>query len=158
MKYLILLTLAIAFIACSKGNTTESKKENDESSRIDSLRTELRALETRLASIEFLTTGEMIETDDSTEVYGYSFRIEIRQSEIYRSLFLTKVEYYGESHTRVVKTVKVDIEKILDLNEEETSALQFKAWLTPSEFEVSVGTRTFALQIPDIQNLIVTRK
>ena len=87
------------------------------------------------------------------DIYGFNYRIEIYLSEIYRSLYITKIGYWGEGVQRIEYTFEVDIESLLGINSEETSSLKFLRWISQNEFEIKTTKGTVILEILDTQKV-----
>ncbi len=169
MKLLtIFLTLVVlASTSCSDSRTDNNSGQSSDSLRsivvknqatIDSLVKLLGRQRLRESSLEFLSTGDIIEVNGPDGIYGHSFRVEIYQSEIYKSLFISQINHFGESQSKLLGTKKFEIVKELKINNEATSNLQFSKWLTPTEFEVTVGDKKFGFSIINLDDIKVQEK
>lgn len=123
----------------------------------DSLNEALQDIKIHFKSLEQLSSGEFQYTDTSSSGYdngyGYNYRIEIYLSEIYKSMYLTKVEYYGEGMQRLASRYRINLEDELNISYEATNNLQFIKWNAPTEFEFSVADRKFDASIVDSTNV-----
>ncbi|MDQ3291014.1 MAG: hypothetical protein M3Q05_06955 [Bacteroidota bacterium] len=179
MKYLykliILTSLVLPFSSCNKVNSPNQELTKTNSfnqlnllkSKVkylnkvtDSLKTELQRQEIKFRSLEEASTGEFIEnkTDKENKFYGFNYRIEIYISEIYKFLYLTKVDFFGEGSSRISSTYKIDLEKELNISSEETNDLHFVKWTSPSEFEIQVNNKTYTIKVISFQKVEIKNK
>ena len=125
------------------GNCTADKTrpaDNSEKKLIDSLKHELSRQQTRFAGLTLALESDFIsiEAADEDDAYGFNYRAEIYLSEIYNSLYISRIEYYSEGVRRVGATKEVNIEGLFNINSEQTSGLEFLKRISPTEFEVGV--------------------
>ncbi|PSR55394.1 hypothetical protein AHMF7605_18730 [Adhaeribacter arboris] len=174
-KLILLTSFILSFNSCNKVSPSRKKLtklnpvEQLDSLRLtlnnllktnDSLKTELQRWKREFNSLIEASSGEFTDTEakDDNEAYGFTYRIEIYLSEIYKSLYLTKVESYGEGSQRIGSTFKINLEKELNISPEETNDLKFIKWNSPAEFKISVNKKTSIIQIINPQKVEIIDK
>ena len=55
------------------------------------------------------------------DIYGENYRVEIYLSEIYKSVYVSHIEYYGEGMQRISKSTRIDFEKMSGITNEQTN-------------------------------------
>lgn len=125
----------------------------------DSLSLLLKEINKRYGSLYQLSTGELqrLETTNKGDSWGYEYRVEVYVSEIYKSIYLTKIDYYGEGHRRVASTYEVDLEKELGLLGESTNSLEFKEWISPTTFQLATTDRVYEMSILGPQEVVALK-
>jgi hypothetical protein len=171
----ILISFAFYFSSCSEPTTSDKASEKLEPVNelaasnaiergtqkiIDSLQTELQKHEIKFRSLEEASTGEFVEIESAkeNEVYGFSYRAEIYLSEIYKSLYLTKIEYQGEGSQRIESTYHIDLDKELGISGEQTTDLQFVNWNSPSEFDIEVNGKAYSVKVVSVKEVKIKEK
>jgi len=159
---LLLLALGILYSCNDADSTNETvdalnseiaslKKQLTEQSPTptDSLSLLLKEFNKQYKSLYQLSTGELqrVEANDKNASWGYEYRVEVYISEIYKSIYLTKIDYYGEGLRYVSSSYKIDIEKELGLFGESTNSLEFKEWVTPTKFRLITDENVYTMSI-----------
>ncbi|RNI28718.1 hypothetical protein [Rufibacter latericius] len=175
IKLIFLSAIGLLFNSCLEATSTDNKLKTQGSAEelsssktyvgntektIDSLAAELQRRDIKFKSLEEASTGESveIESEKESDSYAYRYRVEIYLSEIYKSVYLTKIEYYGEGGQRIKSTYNIDLEKELHLSGEQTSDLRFVRWVSPFEFEMTVDTRLFTVRIVNSEKVETKEK
>ena len=160
-RLIILLTFLILIqTSCNQRSNTDTLTKNLDSlktelnqckAKNDSLVNALQDMDNNFESLEQLSSGEFryVDSNSTVDYYGYNYRVEIYLSEIYKSMYLTKVEYYDEGSQRLSPSFKVDIMNTLHINDEQTNSLRFIGWKTPDKFEISVDSIKYNVSIID---------
>jgi|GEM_PF-2599952 len=162
-KQIRLLTILLSLILSSEANAQQSSSSEIKrlESRIDSLEFENMRQNVRFRSLVQLSSGEFRRLDvdwqamDDDDDYGYNYRVEIYLSEIYKSLYVSKIAYWGEGIQRIASTIEVDIETLLGLSSEGTNSLEFLDWTNHNEFRVKSMNGISRLQIIDSNQVIL---
>ena len=124
---------------------------------LDSVKSELEDYKIRLKSLEHLSSGEFSYTEnEESEVYGENYRVEIYLNEIYKSVYINHIEYYGEGMQRISLRTRLDFEKITGINEEQTNNLEFKKWNNFKHFELKLGEQVFGIEIMKPDEFIIS--
>jgi len=115
---------------------------------IDSLEYSLMRKNVEFSALTQLQVGEFqrLEEEDENGTWAFEYRIEVYGSEIYKSVYLTKIEYFSESVRRVGSTHEIDIEE-LGLFGESTNSLEFVKWISATEFLLATRDSTYNLEI-----------
>ena len=79
-------------------------------------------------------------------------------SEIYKSLCISRIEYFSEGVRRNGKTMEIDTERILEISSESTSGLNFIGWSPPTEFDIAVHSNHFTMKINEDLSVTVNRE
>lgn len=118
-------------------------------STIDSLKYLLKRKDVTFSALTQAQVGEFqrLEEEDENGTWAFEYRIEIYGSEIYKSVYLTKIEYYSESVRRIGSTYEIDIEGELGLFGESTNSLELVKWTSPEEFQLATRDSTYNLEI-----------
>ena len=104
----------------------------------------------RFKSLIQLVTGGIRYTDNkNSDIYGENYRVEIYQSEIYRSLYITRIEYYGEGQQRISSRTRLDFENMTRKTEEQTSTMEFVKWIDFDEFQIKLNENKYHVEIVD---------
>ena len=103
----------------------------------------------QLSSSEYRNLDVDWKTIGDDDIYGFNYRIGIYLSEIYKSLYITKIGYFSEGIQRIEYTFEVDIESLLGINSEETNSLEFVQWVNQNEFEIKTTKGSVVLEILD---------
>lgn len=116
---------------------------------IDSLKYVILRKNVEYSALMELHLGEFIrlEDDDENKPWGYEYRIEIYGSEIYKSVYLTKIEYIGESVRQVGSKYEIDLDQEIGISGERTNGLKFVKWLKSNEFQLTEGDEIYTLKI-----------
>ena len=115
---------------------------------LDSVKSELEDYKIRLKSLEHLSSGEFSYTEnEESEVYGENYRVEIYLNEIYKSVYINHIEYYGEGMQRISLRTRLDFEKMTGITSEQTSNLEFKKWNNFKHFELKLGEQVYGIEI-----------
>ncbi len=151
------ILIILIFLSCKQTNTFDKGLVNDAYlTKIDSIKNvneslviELENQKNQFKSLEFASSGDMIETEtiSDTVAYGFNYRVEIYLSEIYKSLYVTKIEYFGEGMQRIRNTNSVNLVEKLNINHEFTNGLEFVSWHTPTIFEIKIHDKKYILTI-----------
>lgn len=146
------LNTVLSYLNDSLSNFTENSQ-----SIIDSLNYALKRKEIHFNSIVQLSTGEFqrIETEDEDGTYGFNYRIEVYLSEIYKSIYLTRIEYFGEGMQRISSSHQINIEDELGISSEQTSSLNFLRWNSLTQFQISIADSIYNLQIIEPFRVII---
>lgn len=155
--------MIFAFISCEQEKKLETNIERTEkqlnrlNSELDTIRTQLFDYQNRFDKLEYLSTGEFknIESKDS-DVYGENYRVEIYLNEIYKSIYITRIEYFGEGGKRITSRKRIDFEKMTGTTEEQTSDLEFLKWINDDEFEIKSDTQIYHIEIQDSDSFIIS--
>tara|TARA_Y100000114_G_scaffold154224_1_gene175809 strand:- start:3937 stop:4497 length:561 start_codon:yes stop_codon:yes gene_type:complete len=112
---------------------------------IDSLEYALKRKDVRFSALTQSQVGEFqrLEEEDKNETWAFEYRIDVFGSEVYKSVYLTKIEYFSESIRRIGSTYELE----LDLFGERTNSLEFVKWLSPTEFQLATRDSTYTLEI-----------
>ena len=126
-------------------------------SELDSIKTELRVSQTRFNTLEHLSTGEFryIENNES-EAYGENYRVEIYFSEIYKSVYITHIKYYGEGRQQISMRTKLNFEKMTGVSSEQTNDLKFNKWNNYNHFELKLGNQIYGIEIVKPDEFIIS--
>ena len=116
---------------------------------IDSLKYVILRKDVEYSALMELHLGEFIalNDDDESKPWGYQYRIEIYGSEIYKSVYLTKIEYIGEGVRQVGSKSEINLDQEIGISGEETNSLKFVQWLKDSEFQLTDGKKVYTLKI-----------
>ena len=126
-------------------------------SELDSIKAELRDYQTRFKSLEHLASGEFKYTEnEESEVYGENYKVEIYSNEIYKSIYITHIEYYGEGMQRVSLRTKLDFEKMTGITSEQTNDLDFNKWNNYKHFELKLGDQIYGIEIIKPDEFIIS--
>ena len=161
----ILLIILTFFLFSCKGKDKKDVNLNqnikiqidDLNSEFDSIKSELEDYKARLKSLDHLSSGEFryIENEKS-EIYGENYRVEIYLREIYKSVYINHIEYYGEGMQRISLRTRLDFEKITGITEEQTSNLEFKKWNNFKHFELKLGEQVYGIEIMKPDEFIIS--
>jgi hypothetical protein len=164
MNKIIIIMLTFSLFSCiSEGKkdvnlNQEIKTQNDNlTSELDAIKSELEDYKIRLKSLEHLSSGEFRYTEnEESEVYGENYRVEIYLSEIYKSVYINHIEYYGEGMQRISLRTRLDFEQITGITEEQTSNLEFKKWNDFKHFELKLGEQLYGIEIIKPNKFIIS--
>lgn len=135
-------------------------KENKNSLKIiDSLKYVILRKDAEYSALMELHLGEFValNDDDESKPWGYQYRIEIYGSEIYKSVYLTKIEYIGEGARQVGSKIEIDIDKEIGISGEYTNGLKFVKWLKSNEFQLTDGKDIYTFEILDSNKVAVKK-
>lgn len=164
MNEFIKLTFGIAIIASIfsyRGTDTYEPSSNTTDSLInlismrdqktDSLFFDLGAYESRFRGLVFSSSGnfEYLDSESEEDPYGHNYRVEIYLSEIYKSLLISHIVYFGEGNQKIGSQIKVDPEKELGIGHEETNSFEFVQWISPKDFEIQFKDNMYRIVIMD---------
>ena len=122
---------------------------NSTDSVIDSLEFALMRKDVEFSALTQAQVGEFqsLKEEDENGTWAYEYRVEVYGSEIYKSVYLTKIEYFSESARRIGSTYKIDLENELGLSGESTNSLEFVKWASDIEFQLATRDSTYNLTI-----------
>jgi len=124
---------------------------------IDSIKSELENYKTKFITLEYLSSGEFRYTEnEENDIYGENYRVEIYLSEIYKTVFISHVEHYGEGIQRINLRTKIDFEKMTGINAEQMSGLVFKKWNSFNEFELKLGEQIYGIEIVKPDEFVIS--
>ena len=162
MNQILIIIICLTILSCgqqkkenpSSIDTTELTKTKKQLHQLsierDSVKEELRDLTIRFKSLIQLVTGGIRYTDNkNSDIYGENYRVEIYQSEIYRSLYITRIEYYGEGQQRISARTRLDFENMTRKTEEQTSTMEFVKWIDFDEFQIKLNENKYHVEIVD---------
>ncbi len=155
MNKILIVILTFSLLACKseKKKDTVTKQDievhtENLTSKLDSIKSELENYKTRFKALEFLSTGEFKYTEnEESDIYGENYRVEIYLSEIYKSVYVSHIEYYGEGMQRISLRTKLDFEKMTGITSEQTNGLEFKKWNNFKHFELKLGEQIYGIEI-----------
>lgn len=125
---------------------------------IDSLQAEISYKDAIYNNLIHLSSGKFnYYTGDLDEVspYGFNYRVEIVQSEIYRSVIVNKIEYFGEGSAVISEKSNLDVENLLSINSEMTSQLEFVRWIDFNIFILKDFNKSYKLKINSNEKIIL---
>lgn len=126
-------------------------------SKLDSIESEFENYKTRFKALEFLSSGEFKYTEnEESDVYGENYRVEIYLSEIYKSVYISHIQYYGEGMQRISFRTKLDFEKMTGIRSEQTNGLEFKKWNNFKHFELKLGEQIYGIEIIKPNEFIIS--
>jgi len=132
--------------------------EDDKRLIIDSLQTEINYKDAVYNNLIQLSSGEFNYYSanlNEHSPYGFNYRVEIIQSEIYRSVIVNKIEYFGEGFVVIKEVSKLDIENLLNINSEMTSQLEFVKWIDFNIFIIKDFKKSYKLKINSNEKIIL---
>ena len=92
-----------------------------------------------------------------SDVYGENYRVEIYLYDIYKSVYISHVEYYGEGLKRISSRTKLDFEKMTGISGERTNSLEFNKWNDFNRFELKVGEQIYVVDINNPDEFILVK-
>ena len=168
--FVISVTTLLLWSCSSPKCETQEQIKLEYSEKLDSLKDKLDLKEDRLellqievqkkdkwyASLSQINLGDLIENRKglSKEAYGFRYRIDILTQETYKSMFLTKIEYHDEAVPELMSSIHIDVAHDLRLKPDQTGTLQFLRWVSPTKFELKVGSDFYEAQIVDDKTII----
>jgi len=169
MKRILIILLIFSLFSCQNEKKREINwQQNVELNKIktqidsltlelDSIKVELRDYQTRFKSLEYLSSGEFKYTEnEESEIYGENYRVEIYLNEIYKSIYISHIEYYGEGMQRVSLRTRLNLEKMTGITSEQTSDLEFNKWNTYKHFELKLGDQIYGIEIIKPDKFIIS--
>ena len=153
---LLSLIIIQGLFAQSKNN--QSYFQSKQRVIIDSLEYELLRNQLKFNSLIHLSSGELFQnkvTEEENDFYYSNYRVEIYLSEIYKSLYITKIDHFGEGGLRISSSHEVDLEKIDNVNSETTSSLKFIRRIDFDAFEVCLIDKSFIFKIISPNEVII---
>jgi hypothetical protein len=125
---------------------------------MDSVINELRVYKTRFKSIEYISTGKFRNIENGeNEVYGENYRVEIYLSEIYKTIYISHIEYYGEGMQRISSRKQLDFEKFTGILSEQTNKLEFRKWNNYKQFELRLGNQIYVVKIVKPDTFVISK-
>ena len=164
MRRILIIILVLTLFECKKESKKniitnhDSKSQNNYlNSKLDSINAELKKYKTLFKTIEFLSSGEFryIE-NEKNDIYGENYRVEIYLSEIYKSVYVSHIEYYGEGMQRISKSTRIDFEKMSGITNEQTNNLEFNKWNNFNHFELRLGEQIYGVEIKKPNEFIIS--
>lgn len=164
MNKILIIILTFSLLSCKneKKKNTITKQDikvqtYNLTSKLDSIKSELENYKTRFKTLEHLSSGEFKYTEnEESYVYGENYRVEIYLSEIYKSVFISHIEYYGEGMQRISLRTKLDFEKMTGITSEQTNGLEFKKWNNFKHFELKLGEQIYGIEIIKPNEFIIS--
>ncbi|MAB49659.1 MAG: hypothetical protein CMC05_13620 [Flavobacteriaceae bacterium] len=164
MNKILIIILTFSLLSCKneKKKDTITKQDikvqtDNLTSKLDSIKTELENYKTRFKTLEYLSSGEFKYTEnEESDVYGENYRVEIYLSEIYKSVYISHIEYYGEGMQRISLRTKLDFEKMTGITSEQTNGLEFKKWNNFKHFEIKLGEQIYGIEIIKPNEFIIS--
>ena len=164
MNKILIIILTFSLLSCKneKKKDTITKQDikvqtDNLTSKLDSIKTELENYKTRFKTLEYLSSGEFKYTEnEESDVYGENYRVEIYLSEIYKSVYISHIEYYGEGMQRISLRTKFDFEKMTGITSEQTNGLEFKKWNNFKHFEIKLGEQIYGIEIIKPNEFIIS--
>ena len=164
MNKILIIILTFSLLSCKneKKKDTITKQDikvqtDNLTSKLDSIKTELENYKTRFKTLEYLSSGEFKYTEnEESDVYGENYRVEIYLSEIYKSVYISHIEYYGEGMQRISLRTKLDFEKMTGITSEQTNGLEFKKWNNFKHFEIKSGEQIYGIEIIKPNEFIIS--
>ena len=150
---MLTLILSLSQLRCQI-NITEDEKRLI----IDSLQTEINYKDAIYNNLVQLSSGEFnyysVNLNEHSP-YGFNYRVEIIQSEIYRSVIVNKIEYFGEGSAVIKEVLNLNIENLLKINSEMTSQLEFVKWIDFNIFILRDFKKSYVLKINSNEKIIL---
>lgn len=150
---LLTLILTSSMLRCQVNNS-----ENKKNIIIDSLQAHINYKNVFYNNLIHLSSGEFkyyTENNNEFSPYGFNYRVEIIQSEIYRSILINKIEYFGEGSAIVSEKSNLDIENLLKINSEMTSQIEFVKWTEFNVFILKDFKKYYKLKIYSSEKIIL---
>jgi|TARA_B110000090_G_C13180869_1_gene369203 hypothetical protein len=164
MNKTLIIILIFSLLACKgeKEKNTSTKQDikvqtENLTSELDSIKSELQNYKTRFIGLEYLSSGEFRYTEnEESDIYGENYRIEIYLSEIYKSVYVSHIEYYGEGMQRISLRTRLDFEKVTGITSEQSNGLEFKKWNNFKHFELKLGEQIYGIEIIKPNEFIIS--
>ena len=162
-RILVILLISLSF-SCKnnteKGNNLNLKnieKIDSLNLKISSFENEVNDLKNLFKTVETISSGEFQYVENGeNEVYGENYRVEVYLNEIYKTVYISHIEYFGEGMQKISSRKKLDFEKLTGINEEMTSKLEFLKWNNSKHFELKLAEQVYGVKIIDHNKFIIS--
>ena len=143
------------------------KSENDSLKEVshylltnfENINNELSRFIASFAELKYLTSSKFRYLQNQVDdIYGENYRVEIYQSEIYRSVYVTRIEYYSEGIARITSSERININNLKNISDEDTNSLRFVEWTDFNQFKINIRERDFMIEILDPKKFLLTEK
>lgn len=158
MNKILFILLPLFLLACNNEKNKGAEAQTDSLSvELASVKSELDNYKNRFKALEYLSSGEFRYTENKeSDVYGEKYRVEIYRSEIYKSVYISHIEYYGEGVQRISSRSKLEFEKMTGISSERTSGLVFNQWIDFKHFELKLGEHIYSIEINEPTAFIIS--
>ena len=126
---------------------------------IEKINNELKIISRRFTTIKYLTSSDFqYIKNQKDDIYGENYRVEINQAEIYRSVYISRIEYFNEGLQRITSREKLNIDNLSEIIPEDTSSLEFIKWIDFNKFIINIRDRNFVVKILNPKTFTITEK
>ncbi|WP_397447777.1 hypothetical protein [Polaribacter sp. R77954] len=155
MKRILIILLISSCFSCQKNIENENNLKLKNIGKIDSLNLKIKSFENEInnlkrlfKTVETISSGEFQSLENKeNEVYGEKYRVEIYLNEIYKTIYISHIEYFGEGGQKISSREKLDFEKLTGTNEEVTNNLEFLKWNNSKYFELKLNEQIYGVNI-----------